>query len=352
MGIRYATREQVRSSLEIAHSAWSDALIDGKLETTSRDAEKFLHRRFYPELRTIRKDWPGYQYSPTWQLWLDDQELISLASFVSGGTSIPTADIKLRRGDDLAEPPYSYLEIDLSSSSAFSSGLTWQQSNVLTGVFGYNETDTGTVRGLLGGNINSAVQTLVINPSNGTLDVGVHSLLLIGTEYLVLTDRRMSDTGQNLGAALTASNGDTVVSVGDGTAFANGEIILIGGERMRVNDIAGNTLIVSRAWDGTVIDDHLINADIYALRTFTATRGVLGSTAAAHTAADPVYAHQFVVNELVLAETVVLLEQQSSGYARTVGSGPNLREAKGVGLEDIRQRAYMSYGRKSRKGAV
>jgi hypothetical protein len=121
---------------------------------------------------------------------------------------------------------------------------------------------------------------------------------------------------------------------------------------MRVNDIAGNTLVVSRSWDGSVIDDHSIGADIYALRTFTANRGVLGSTAAAHTAADSIYAHQFVVNELVVAETVTLLEQQSSGYARTVGSGANLREAKGVGLEDIRQRAWMSYGRKSRKGAV
>jgi len=288
MGIKYATREQVKTSLEIAHSAWSNALIDGKLETASRDAEKFLHRRFYPELRTISKDWPGYQYSPTWQLWLDDQELISLASFVSGGTSISTANIKLRRGDDLAEPPYSFLEVDLSSSAAFSSGPTFQQSNAITGVFGYNETDTDTVRGLLGGNINSSVQTLVINPSNGVLDVGVHSLLLIGT----------------------------------------------------------------RSWDGTVIDDHAISDDIYALRTFTATRGALGSTAAAHTAADSVYAHQFVVNELVIAETVVLLEQNASGYARTVGSGPNLREAKGVGLEDVRSRAWISYGRKARKGAI
>jgi len=352
MGIKYATREQVKDSLEIAHSAWSNALIDGKLETASRDAEKFLHRRFYPELRTISKDWPGYQYSPTWQLWLDDQELISLASFVSGGTSISTANIKLRRGDDLAEPPYSFLEVDLSSSAAFSSGPTFQQSNAITGVFGYNETDTDTVRGLLGGNINSSVQTLVINPSNGVLDVGVHSLLLIGTEYLVVTDRRMSDTGVNLTAVLSASNGDTVATVGDGTAFARDEIILIGGERMRVNDIAGNNLIVSRSWDGTVIDDHAISDDIYALRTFTATRGALGSTAAAHTAADSVYAHQFVVNELVIAETVVLLEQNASGYARTVGSGPNLREAKGVGLEDVRSRAWISYGRKARKGAI
>src|SRR5829696_8951789 len=132
MGIKYATREQVKNSLEIAHSAWADALVDSKLEASSRGVEKFLHRRFYPELRTIRKDWPNNQYAPTRQIWLDDQELVSLTSLTSGGTAISTANIFLRRGDDLAEPPYSYLEIDQSTSSSLSAGTTFQRSNAIT----------------------------------------------------------------------------------------------------------------------------------------------------------------------------------------------------------------------------
>jgi hypothetical protein len=355
MGILYATREQVQSSLEIAHSAWSDTLVDAKLEAASRGVEKFLHRRFYPELRTIRKDWPNNQYAATNQVWLDDQEIISLASLVSGGATIPTASVFLRRGDDLAEPPYSFLEIDLASAYALSSGNTFQRSNVITGVFGHNETDiTVPAHGVLGGSINTSVTTMVVTPSSGKINLGVGSLLMLGTERLVVTERSMSDTTQNLANTLTASNGDTVVGVASGAAFARDEVILIDGERMKIRDIAGNNLIVTRSWDGSVIDDHTIGADVYALRTFTIQRGVLGSTAAAHTLNDSIYAHQYpgLVNELTIAETVVLLEQNSSGYARTVGSGPNLREAKGLGLDDVRQRAWLAYGRKSRKGAI
>jgi len=355
MGIKYATREQVQNSLEIAHSAWSNTLVDSKLEAASRGVEKFLHRRFYPELRTIRKDWPNNQYAPPRQIWLDDQELISLVALTSGGTSIATANVFLRRGDDLDEPPYSYLDLDLSTSSALSAGTTFQRSNVINGVFGYNETDTTVpAHALLGGNINSSVTTMTVTPSSGVIDLGVGSLLMLGTERLVVTERIMSDTTQNLTNTLTASNGDTVVGVASGAAFARDEVILIDGERMKVRDIAGNNLIVSRSWDGTVVDDHTIGADVYALRTLTVQRGALGSTAAAHTAADPVYTHQYpgLVNELTVAETVVLLEQNSSGYARTVGSGPNLREAKGVGLDDVRQRCWLAHGRKSRKGAI
>lgn len=354
MGIWYATREQVKNSLEIAHSAWSDTLVDGKLEAASRGVEKFLHRRFYPELRTIRKDWPNNAYAPPRQIWLDDQELISLTSLVSGGTSIPTANVFLRRGDDLDEPPFSYLDLDLSTSSALSAGDTFQRANVITGLFGHNDTDTSVPHAVLGGNINSSVTSLVVTPSSGQINLGVGSLLLIGTERLVVTERAMSDTTQNLTNTLTSSNGDTVVGVGSGAAFARGEVILIDGERMRVNDIAGNNLIVSRSWDGTVIDDHTIGADVYALRTLTVRRGALGSTAAAHTLSDSIYTHEYpgLVNELTIAETVVLLEQNSSGYARTVGSGPNLREAKGVGLDDVRQRCWLAHGRKSRKGAI
>lgn len=355
MGIVYATREQVKDSLEIAHSAWSDTLVDQKLEAASRGVEKFLHRRFYPELRTIRQDWPNNQYARTNQIWLDDNELISLSSLVSGGSNIPTASVFLRRGDDLAEPPYSYLEIDLASVYSLAAGTTYQRSNVITGVFGYNETDTSIPpRGLLGGNINSSVTSLTVTPSGATIGLGVGSLFMIGTERMVVTERDMLDTTQNTTNALTASNGDTVVGVGSGAAFAKREVILIDGERMRINDIAGNNLIVTRSWDGTVIDDHVLGADVYALRTFTVRRGALGSTAAAHSVGDSIYPHDFpgLVNELTLAETVVLLEQNSSGYARTVGSGPNLREAKGVGLDDVRQRCWIAHARKSRKGAI
>lgn len=356
MGIWYATREQVKSSMEVAQSAWIDSLVDAKLEASSRNAEKFLRRRFYPELRTVKMDWPNYQSAPTWELQLNENELIELETLSSGGTSISTANVKLRRGDDLGEPPYSILQIDLSSSSSFRSGNTFQQAIEIYGLFGYSDTDTDVpAHALLGGNINSSVTTLTLSPSSKRLNVGVGSLIMIGTERMVLTERNLADTTQNTGGALTASNADKTVAVSDGTGFAKDEVITIGSERMKIDFIVGNNLTVSRAWDGTALDDHLTGVDIYAEREFTVQRGVLGSTAAAHTAADSVYAHQYPgpVNELVVAETVVLLEQNAAGYARTIGQGANLREAKGNGLEDIRNRAWNSYCRvKSRKGAI
>lgn len=352
MGIWYATREQVNDSLEVAHTARANALIDAKLEAASRSLEGFLKRRFYPERRTMQVDWPNYQYAPTWTLWLTD-DLISLEELSSGGTDI-TADAIPRRSDDKAEPPYSRIEIDLSSSSAFGGGNSFQRSISITGVWGDKETSTSLAAGLVGSSINSSVSSIVINPSAGYYSIGVGSLLLVGAERMVLTDRRMSDTGQNLQSNLDDINSAVSVVVSDGTAFAVGETILIDAERMRVDDIAGNTLIVTRAWDGSALATHTSTADIYALRTFTVLRGVLGSTAASHDAGASVYAHQFpgIINELCLAETVVLLEQSSAGYARTVGSGPSQRESSGAGLADIRDRAWLAYGRKGRLTAI
>lgn len=357
MDIVYATREQVTRSLEIAHTSWSNSLIDQKLRASSRSIEGLLHRRFYPERRTILKDWPNYQGAPTWQLWLDGEELISLETLTSGGNVIPGNQRFLRRGDDRDEPPYSYIELDLSTAAAFGAGLTFQRSVSVLGLFGYKETDTSVpASGQLGGNVNSSVQSIVINPLNGSLDVGVGSLLLVGTERMVLTNRRMSDTGQNLQGTMTDVQSDVIVDVTDGTAFAVDEVILLGAERMKIDDIAGNNLIVTRAWDGTPLTTHSAAEDVYALRTFTAARGVLGSTAASHTLADSVWAHDYgIVNELCIAETVVALEQNSAGYARVVGSGANARESKGAGLEDLRMRAQEAVGRgghKTHAGAV
>lgn len=354
MGIWYATREQVKDSLEAAHGSRANKVIDRCLEAASRAVEGQLRRRFYPERRTVGFDWPNSQYAPPWQLWLEGNEIISIETLTAGGTAISASDYILRRSDDIGEPPYNILEIDLSSSAAFQAGTTPQQAISILGLFGWSNTDTSIAHGSLGGNINSSVTTLVLNPSSGVYPVGVGSIVLIGTERVILTERRMSDTTQNLQSTMAAQKADTVVDVTDGTAFAIGELLLLGSERMRIDDISGNNLIVERAYDGTLLTAHSANEDVYAARTFTAQRGALGTTAASHTAADSAYAHTFpgLVNELAIAEAVVMLEQNTSGYARVVGSGASAREAVGQGLMDIRARAIEAYGRVSRSAAI
>lgn len=354
MGVWYATREEVKSSLEVSNSAYVDNIIDGKIEAASRAVEGLLKRRFYPEDRTISVDWPNYSLAPTWEIWLDSNTLISLTSVEAGGESIPTANVLLRRGDDVAEPPYTSIEVSLASTSSFRSGTTFQQAIEITGTFGYNATDTANVDGELGANINASVRTVVINPVSNVLNVGVGSLILIGTERLIVTGRSMLDTTETLTGAVEDRQSVVTLPVSDGTVFAQYETVLIDAERMRIVDIAGNNLIVRRAWDGTVLADHSIGASVYALRTFHVKRGQLGSTAASHTAGDDVSAHRYIgiVNELCIAETIVLLEQSAAGYARIAGSGDNARESSGAGLADVRRRAIEAVGRVSRSGAI
>jgi hypothetical protein len=352
MGIWYATREQIMRSLEILQSAYAGSLIDAKLEWASRSIDYQTHRRFYPERRTISRDWPSARDGLTWAVDLGDQEMISLEVVNSGGTAI-TSSCYLSRDDDLAEPPYHLLQVDLSTAAAFAAGPTFQRSLQITGLYGTKNTDTSLPGGALSAAINStSTNTITINPSSGIFTPGIGSLLLVDTERMVVRDRQMITSGQTISASISDVQSARVITSSGASNFAAGEVILIDGERMLINEISGTSLLVTRAWDGTALDTHSSGATIYALRQFIVTRGALGSTAATHLISTSVYPHTFEVNEWCIAETVCALEQNSSAYARTVGSGASAREAVGAGLEDVRNQGYAAYGRKGRSAAV
>lgn len=354
MGVWYSTRESVKASLEVNTTSYADPLIDRKLEGASRSVEAQTHRRFYPELKTVTFDYPTYQYSPTWRLWLDGNEVITTDGLIlqSGGTVIDNADILLRRSDGKDEPPYTHLELLTSSSAAFGGGSTQQQDIQLTALFGYQY--EWLAGGELSAGIDSSVTIVDMIPLNSYFDVGVGSLIMVGTERMLVTNRRLLDTTQNLQSTMDSSKSDTIVAVTDGTTFAPDEIIMIDAERMRIVDIAGNNLVVERAFDGTVLSAHSLNADIYSMRRFIVQRGALGSTAAAHSSGDDVSVFQYpgLVEELTNAETIVMLEQASGAYASTVGSGDSARESPGIGLPEIQSRCWNAHARKSRIGAI
>lgn len=354
MGVPYATREQVKDSLEVNQSAYADRLIDRNLLTASLSIEGQLRRRYYPEQRSFKMDWPNYQYAPSWHLWLGINELISLTSVVSGGIDITTSAV-LRRQDDIAEPPYGLLEISLAGAGAFASGPTFQQSVVITGLAGYSDTATDTNSGVLSATLTNVAVTATINPVSGYLPIGVWSLLKIDNERLLVTERTMITTGITITTNPAASQAVSSIGVSDGTQFAIGEIILIDAERMKIVDIAGNNLIVNRAFDGTVLAAHTSGATVFAFRSFRLKRGVLGSTAAQHLTSAAIYVHEYpaIVNQLAVAETVVLLEQNSSAYARTIGTGGREHQAGiGDGLADLREQALRAVGRGIRVEAI
>jgi hypothetical protein len=350
MGVWYVSREAVKRALDIKETARNNARIDACIESASRSVEGFLHRRFYPELDTRYFDWPNQQRARSWRLWLDFNEMASITALVSGGVTLAPSEYFLRRADDLDEAPYDHIEIDLSAGGAFQSGSTHQRAIAATGVFigcPVTEVPAGALAEALDDS------ETAVNVTNAAL-VEVGHIIKAGSERMIVTGKSMLDTGQNIAGDVAKSQNAELVAVADGTAYFAGEVILVDAERMLILDVAGNNLIVKRAWDGSTLAAHTTGADIYAARTLTVQRGALGTTAATHS--DTTALVRFfvpgLVEELALAYTLTALGQGQASYARTVGSGDNERESSGRGLSQIKADALAAHGRQMRMGAV
>src|SRR6266536_1045041 len=347
MGVWYATREDVKSALDLKESARANAQVDRVIESASRSVEGLLRRRFFPQVATRYFDWPSYQYALPWRLWLDQDEIISLTSMTAGGVTITPGNVNLEPAN--SGPPYTRIEINLGSSSSFASGPSYQRALTLTGVFGYSADEEPA----------GALAALISSTTAATADVtdsaavGVGTIVKVDGERMLVTEKSMLTTGQTLQTPLTASVADVTVNVTTGSAYVVGETILLDSERMLVVDVAGNALTVRRAYDGSVLASHS-GSTIYAPRRLTVTRGALGTTAATHSNAAPVVRHVVpgLVRELAVAEAVNTLEQEQSGYARVVGEGEAAIEVRGQGLQSIRMAALDRYGRRARSRAV
>ncbi|MGW3144838.1 hypothetical protein ACWDG1_09185 [Streptomyces sp. NPDC001177] len=349
-GVWYATREEVKAELDVKETARSNARIDRALEEASRRVEGLCHRRFYPVAATRYFDWPPRQGMTPWILRLDDKELISVSSIASGGTTITSDQYNLEPVN--SGPPFNRVEVKLSSNASFGGGDTYQRDVQIAGLWGYRNTEI--TAGVLAEILDSS-ETGVDVDGPTSAAVGVGSILRVDSERMIVTGRSQLSTGQTLGGSgLTNQNNAVTVTVASGAAFAVGETILIDAERMRIDDIAGNTLVVTRAWDGSTIAAHTVGATIYAPRTLTVTRGALGTTADTHANGTTVYAWQppGPIRQLTIAEALTDLLQGRSGYARTAGSGENERETIGRGLNDLRASAYAECGRKARMRSV
>ncbi|GHE85061.1 hypothetical protein [Streptomyces fumanus] len=345
----YATREEIKAELDVRETARSNARVDRALDDASRAVEGLCHRRFWPWQGERRFDWPDSQNRTPWRLWLDEHELIALTSVTSAGTDIDPADMVLY---PQSGPPFSRIEINLGTSATWGGGATHQQDISLTGLWAgcpLIETNAGAL-----------TQTLDLDMASIRVDaaasaaVGVGSLLRIDQERVIVTGRSQVDTGQSLGGDLGNINSAVTITVQDGGQFAAGETILIDGERLRVDDVAGDTLVVTRAWDGSTIAAHSSGTPVYAPRALAVERAAAGTSAATHSSGNTVWVWQppGPVRQLCIAEALTDLLQGRSGYARTAGSGESERETSGRGLADLRARVYASHGRKARTRAV
>ncbi len=349
----YATRERVKQAADIKLTARNNWQVDDAIEAASESVEGLLHRVFYPTVATHYFDWPNFQYAYPWRLWLDNKELADVTANVpvvtSGGVVIPAPACNFEPVN--SGPPYTSLELRRDMPYSFGVGQTPQRDIGIAGTFGF-WTKTGPA-GTLAANLTDTTGTTATVSSGALLGVGDN--FLIGSERLLVVDKGMTSTGQTQqgSGAGTAQKADNVLAVADGTLFAEQEVLLLDGERMLVTDIAGNSLIVERAWDGTPLQTHS-GAAVYASRRLTVVRGILGTTAATHSsgAAVSVAIVPGLVRELAEAEAIVAVAQQVGAYAATQGDGQSKVAKIAAGLPDLRDRCYTAYGRKARKRVV
>jgi hypothetical protein len=345
----YASREDVKSALDSAETARDNARVEAAIRSATESIESRLlvGRRFYPEIGTRYLAWPPEPYGRSYVINLPTtHEIVELTSVSAGGTTISSDDYFLE--PQHVGPPYTRLEIDLSSSAAFRAGSTHQRSIVLTGTFNYrDERPAGTMAEAL-----DATET-AINLATAA-DIGVGDLIKVDSERMVVLSRAMLTTNQTLQSPVTAQVNSVSLAVTDGTAFAIGETVLLDAERMRVVDIAGNTLIVKRAHDGSVLAAHT-GSTIYAARTLTVERGAVGTTAATHSDAATVYKHHppGLIHELCVALSVFERLNEQSGWAREIGGGDQpARQVSASAIRDLIARARARWGPHGRKGAV
>ncbi len=339
--VLYATREDVMSALESQPSARTAVLIDRALESASRAVEGLLHRKFYPWTGTRKFDWPNDSNGRTGRLWLDDDELISVQLITSGGVEIVSGNYFLEPVND--GPPYDHLDLNRGTNASFSQGNTSQQSISITGVFGYDLDE-----------IAATTLAEALDVSETAVDVadvsqiGIGSILRVEDERMLVTSKSWLSSGQTLQADVTASKSIVSLQVADGAAFHANETVLLDSERMLVIDVAGNTLTVQRAVEGSLLAAHS-GVTIYVARTLSVQRGALGTTAATHVSGSSVYVHQVPapVRELTIAYAIETYEGKKVGYTDPGGGSKDKRAASGS-LKTLEADVYARYGRKAR----
>jgi hypothetical protein len=335
----YATLEEVKAALNSKETARNNAQLSRLLGASTDSIERDqLRRRFYPEIATRQFDWPS-KVDPvdgSRTLSLDEHELVDLSSLTVDGVAVDPIHYTLL---PMGGPPYSAVEMDATVEPPGSP----RRAVDVAGVWGFRD-EQASAGALAAAVADDTVATVTVSDSAA---IGTGQLLTIGSERLIVDRRSMVDTGQTLGANLDKQTNAELVQVSSGSAFTEGEVVLIDAEKILIVEIAGNDLVVKRGWDGSTLAAHTSGAALFAPRLLTVRRGVLGTTAAAHS--NGVAISKLVVpnlvNQLCIAETLTAFMQENSGYGREIGAGEAKRDDLGAGLPDLRERAWQAYGR-------
>jgi len=209
----YCSREELKAAFDLPTDV-RDTAIDIAIAEGSRAVDALLGRRdgaFIPRTQTRYYRWDPPTVAPTWRLWLDEW-LISLTGLTgeSGAVTIPVGDVFLEPVNE--GPPYTWLEVDQSSSDAsarFSAGNTRQRAIAVTGSWGF-QADTvaaGTVQNTT--EISESGTSLKL--SDGDL-VEVGHPLLIEDEQLFVSEKTGLGQGTVTATVERGVNGTTAVT--------------------------------------------------------------------------------------------------------------------------------------------
>lgn len=344
--VAYCTREDVQRALNIGDVPRLNAVIDRGIMSGARTLEGALHRKFYPETKTVLFDQPGDGI----RLWLDELELSAAP------TQVLAADLTMTAGTDYfprpkSGPPYAWLEAAYDAVTFWQSHATPQAAISVTSDSWNYPTDSISVA-TLGGSITAGAATLTLSDSS---QAGVGSLILIDSERMIISDKTMNTTSATIAADVASSKSAVSITVSNGTLINPGELILIDSERMQVSYVTGSTLTVERAQNGSALAAHTSGATIYAPRTAAVLRARLGTAAASHSGAATIYRLQApsLVRAANVALAIISEQQELGAYTQSLGSGSNQRSAAGAyGLNEALEAAYVAYGRKVRSRAV
>lgn len=342
--IAYCTREQVQRALNLADVPRLNGRVDSAIMSGARQVHGLLHRQFYPTTATRLFDLPQ-----SFTLWLDQLELAAAPTAMLSAGIPMTVDRDYLLGP-IDGPPYRWIDQNYNAVVPFQPGPSDQRCISVSGDFGYPTTTiSATTLGLTAG---SSATTLILNDSS---TVGVGSLILIDSERLLVSDKTVSTTGATITADLTSAKNNVSVTVSSGALINPGELILIDAERMFVEYVAGNTLTVDRAVNGSTLAAHTSGATVYAPRTASVLRARAGSMAASHNsgAAVSLLAAPSLVSELNLAYAITNNEAALAAYSRTASPDTtSLYRDRGRGVTDLAADAVRTFGRQMRTRAV
>jgi hypothetical protein len=316
----YCTLEQVKQAINVTAPSTVDDQIIRQIQSASLVIDGDMQRPpacFWPVTDTRYFDWMDHQYSLTWRLWLNGNDLAAAPTKVlSGGVDI-TSGVIARNGVDDVTPPFSYLETDLNGDTSFMAVSSYQRAIAVSGLYlacPPSEAPAGVLSA-----VNSTATTAFLSNSNA---VGVGHVIRVDTERMIVTGKTFADSGLTLHADLAATSASQLVSINSNSVSA-GEVIMVDAEQLLVTGVVGLNVVVKRAWNGSALASHTTGTELYVNRTATLVRGALGTTAASHLINAPIFVHQVPtpVQTLALAETLRLLGLERAGYASVIERG-------------------------------